>query len=304
MNSEVPLNPRIIQVIQRQIVEIIKTPPDCVNYILNERDILDIQADVSGPVGTPYFGGFFRCKLVLSSEFPKVPPKGYFLTKIFHPNVSEKGEICVNTLKKDWNPSNWSLSSIFEVIRCLLIVPFPESALNDEAGKLFMDDYEEYAKHAKLITELYAMPKDTQIQMKLNSPRKESQPDLQIQNFSPMKSTFSMNNTVIEETQFTKENQSSENPFIGIKQFEKTNSFPISSINSNTDEVLTTVTNSIKTNIGSLNVEYKKSNSENLNANSGSTAGGITPVSNTTMQGSNSLSAKKENDKKIWRKRI
>lgn len=30
---------------------------------------------------------------------------GYFLTKIFHPNIATNGEICVNTLKKDWNPS-------------------------------------------------------------------------------------------------------------------------------------------------------------------------------------------------------
>lgn len=37
---------------------------------------------------------------------------GYFMTKIFHPNVSEKGEICVNTLKKDWNPAAWSLYNI------------------------------------------------------------------------------------------------------------------------------------------------------------------------------------------------
>ena len=27
---------------------------------------------------------------------------GYFLTRIFHPNISKAGEICVNTLKKDW----------------------------------------------------------------------------------------------------------------------------------------------------------------------------------------------------------
>ena len=73
------------------------------------------------------------------------------MTKIFHPNVSEKGEICVNTLKKDWNPQAWSIYNIFEVIKCLLIVPFPESSLNEEAGKLFMDDYKEYFKHAKLI---------------------------------------------------------------------------------------------------------------------------------------------------------
>jgi ubiquitin-conjugating enzyme E2 S len=30
--------------------------------------------------------------------------KGFFETKIFHPNVSSLGEICVNTLKKDWQP--------------------------------------------------------------------------------------------------------------------------------------------------------------------------------------------------------
>ena len=85
---------------------------------------------------------------------------GFFITKIFHPNVSEKGEICVNTLKKDWNPTAWSLYNILEVVKCLLIVPFPESSLNEQAGKLIMENYEEYFKHAKLITSLYATPKE------------------------------------------------------------------------------------------------------------------------------------------------
>ena len=30
---------------------------------------------------------------------------GFFVTKIFHPNIAKNGEICVNTLKKDWKPS-------------------------------------------------------------------------------------------------------------------------------------------------------------------------------------------------------
>lgn len=46
------------------------------------------------------------------------------------------------------------------MIRCLLIIPFPESALNEVAAKMFLDDYNEYCKHAKLITELYAKPKE------------------------------------------------------------------------------------------------------------------------------------------------
>lgn len=51
----------------------------------------------------------------------------------------------MNTLKKDWNPKDWNISHIFEVVKCLLINPFPESSLNDEAGKLFMEDYEEFS---------------------------------------------------------------------------------------------------------------------------------------------------------------
>jgi hypothetical protein len=32
--------------------------------------------------------------------------------------------------------------------------------LNEEAGKLFMENYQEYFKHAKLLTDLYAQPRD------------------------------------------------------------------------------------------------------------------------------------------------
>ncbi len=63
--------------------------------IINESDITDIQAEIEGPIGTPYEGGLFRCKLAVEHDFPNNPPKGknynipgYFITKIFHPNVS------------------------------------------------------------------------------------------------------------------------------------------------------------------------------------------------------------------------
>lgn len=44
--------------------------------ILNEADITDIQAEIEGPVGTPYEGGLFRCKLAVENDFPNNPPKG------------------------------------------------------------------------------------------------------------------------------------------------------------------------------------------------------------------------------------
>lgn len=80
---------------------------------------------------------------------------GYFLTNIFHPNVSKSGEICVNTLKRDW-VSTMGLRHILVVVRCLLIEPNPESALNEEAGKLLLEDYKEYFSRAQLMTSIHA----------------------------------------------------------------------------------------------------------------------------------------------------
>jgi len=42
------------------------------------------------------------------------------------------------------------------VIRCLLIEPFPESALNEEAAKLMLEDYDEYFSRAKMFTGVHA----------------------------------------------------------------------------------------------------------------------------------------------------
>ena len=55
---------------------------------------------------------------------------------------------------------------MFQVIRCLLIVPFPESSLNDEAGKLFMESYEEFFRRARIMTQVHASAKENQDSMK------------------------------------------------------------------------------------------------------------------------------------------
>lgn len=44
-----------------------------------------------------------------------------------------------------------------QTIKCLLIHPNPESALNEEAGRLLLEDYAEYESRARLLTEIHAM---------------------------------------------------------------------------------------------------------------------------------------------------
>ena len=62
---------------------------------------------------------------------------------------------CVNTLKKDWK-SELGLRHVLLTIKCLLIVPNPESALNEEAGKLLLEHYDDYCARAKLYTDIHA----------------------------------------------------------------------------------------------------------------------------------------------------
>ncbi len=104
------------------------------------------------------------CFSALCNAFAGTPVKericfvaGWFLTKLFHPNVSKEGDICVNVLKRDWK-EDMGLRHVLVIVRCLLIEPFPESALNEEAGKLLLENYEDFAKHARLMTSIHAQP--------------------------------------------------------------------------------------------------------------------------------------------------
>lgn len=132
--------------------------PEGIKMHFNEDDITDVQATITGPAGTPYEGGLFRLKIVLGENFPSNPPKGFFITKIFHPNVAKNGAICVNTLKKDWKPE-MGIEHVLTVCKCLLIHPNPASALNEDAGKLLLERYDDFATKAKMMTEIHAMPK-------------------------------------------------------------------------------------------------------------------------------------------------
>ena len=43
-------------------------------------------------------------------------------------------------------------------MKCLLIYPNPESALNEEAGRLLLEQYDEYSRYARMMTDIHAKP--------------------------------------------------------------------------------------------------------------------------------------------------
>lgn len=78
------MNPKIVMMLAKQMQECQKKSPEGtspfikpgIKIIINESDITDMQAEIEGPVGTPYEGGIFKCKLAIENDFPNNPPKG------------------------------------------------------------------------------------------------------------------------------------------------------------------------------------------------------------------------------------
>ncbi|WVF68967.1 hypothetical protein IAT40_003741 [Kwoniella sp. CBS 6097] len=144
-------------------------PPEGVRIIVDEDDLTGLEGVIQGPPGTPYEGGYFKVKFAFGPEYPNLPPKCTMITKIFHPNISKSGEICVDTLKKGWNKS-YGVGHVLVTIKCLLIYPNPESALDEEAGKQLLADYEGYSKYAKLMTSIHATPKIVPLEFRNSAP--------------------------------------------------------------------------------------------------------------------------------------
>mmetsp|Transcript_10135 Transcript_10135/g.37724 ORF Transcript_10135/g.37724 Transcript_10135/m.37724 type:complete len:267 (-) Transcript_10135:2355-3155(-) len=144
-----------IQKISRDILQLRKDPIDGIE-IVDPDSLSELKAIIHAPNSTPYENGQFVIRLQFGMEFPQAPPKAYFLTKIFHPNIDAKtGEICVNTLKRDWKAS-LGLRHVLLVIRCLMIEPNPDSALNAEAGHMLRENYDQFVSKAKMFTQIHA----------------------------------------------------------------------------------------------------------------------------------------------------
>ncbi|KAL4942329.1 ubiquitin-conjugating enzyme/RWD-like protein [Aspergillus oleicola] len=129
-------------------------------------DITQLLILLAGPQGTPYSQGLWRLHLKLPEDYPKSPPKATFKTRIWHPNVEESsGAVCVDTLKRDWK-SCLTLRDVLVTVSCLLIYPNPDSALNSTAGALMQENYDAFARQAKLMTSIHApIPTDMRQQV-------------------------------------------------------------------------------------------------------------------------------------------
>ena len=142
--------------LKHEIKDLEETPiPNCSAGPKNNNDLALWNATIFGPEGTPYHNGIFNLNIEFTEEYPFKPPKIYFTTKIYHCNINERGNICLDILNKNWSPA-LSVGKVLISICSLLAEPNPNDPLVPSIAELFKSNKPLHDFHAKEYTYKYA----------------------------------------------------------------------------------------------------------------------------------------------------
>ncbi|XP_042364626.1 ubiquitin-conjugating enzyme E2 L3-like [Plectropomus leopardus] len=131
-----------------------------VNIQVDESNILNWQG-LLVPDCPPYDKGAFRIEIVFPPEYPFKPPKVNFKTKIYHPNIDEKGQVCLATISaENWKPATRT-EQVIEALFALVNHPQPEHPLRADLAEEYSKDRVKFLKNAEEYTKKHSEKRPT-----------------------------------------------------------------------------------------------------------------------------------------------
>uniref|UniRef100_A0A671RDI1 E2 ubiquitin-conjugating enzyme n=1 Tax=Sinocyclocheilus anshuiensis TaxID=1608454 RepID=A0A671RDI1_9TELE len=117
--------------------------------LVDEADLYNWEVAIFGPPNTHYEGGYFKSRIKFPIDYPYSPPTFRFLTKMWHPNIYENGDVCISILhppvddpqsgelpSERWNPTQNVRTILLSVIS-LLNEPNTFSPANVDASVMY-----------------------------------------------------------------------------------------------------------------------------------------------------------------------
>jgi ubiquitin-conjugating enzyme E2 D/E len=156
--------------ILKEISDINKQADSGLSIFPTGDDAFNCQLSLLGPPGSVYESGVFFISIKYPKDYPFKPPKIYFETKIYHPNIffginsynsaNLKGFVCccvIPMIGDKWSPAH-TTDKIIESLKSLLIEPNINEYCGDiDVFNLYKQDKTKFETIAKEWTKKYAM---------------------------------------------------------------------------------------------------------------------------------------------------
>ncbi|KAG7499368.1 Ubiquitin-conjugating enzyme E2 L3 [Solea senegalensis] len=130
-----------------------------------QKNFCNIQVDESNtllwqalivPDCHPYDKGAFKIEIIFPTEYPFKPPKITFKTKIYHPNIDDKGQVCLPIISADnWKPAT-KTSQVIQSLINLVNSPEPEHPLRADLAEEYTKDNAKFLKNAEDFTKRHS----------------------------------------------------------------------------------------------------------------------------------------------------
>ncbi|CAD5208953.1 unnamed protein product [Bursaphelenchus xylophilus] len=138
-----------VRALQMELKSLQNSPVEGFTVQVDEQNLFKWTVAIFGPPGTLYQGGYFKASIKFPNNYPYSPPSIRFLSKVWHPNVYENGELCISILHppvddpqsgeqacERWNPTQ-SVRTVLLSVISLLNEPNTSSPANVDASVMY-----------------------------------------------------------------------------------------------------------------------------------------------------------------------